>query len=120
MSGAQTTGRPPVLFTPGFSPPQKSGVRTRQGDCGWGLPPAVIGRSSAPHTMAAVRVVVTGGAGFIGSHVVDALLARGDEVHVLDNLASGRRENVDDAATFHEADIRGDSDRVFDEVQPEA
>jgi len=70
--------------------------------------------------MAAVRVVVTGGAGFIGSHVVDALLARGDDVHVLDNLATGRRENVDDAATFHEADIRKDSDRVFAEVQPEA
>jgi UDP-glucose 4-epimerase len=67
-----------------------------------------------------VRVVVTGGAGFIGSHVVDALLARGDEVHVLDNLASGRREHVDEAATLHEADIRTDSDRVFDEVRPEA
>jgi UDP-glucose 4-epimerase len=67
-----------------------------------------------------VRVVVTGGAGFIGSHVVDALLARGDDVHVLDNLASGKRENLDDAATLHKADIRGDTDRVFDEVQPEA
>jgi UDP-glucose 4-epimerase len=67
-----------------------------------------------------VRVVVTGGAGFIGSHVVDALLARGDEVHVLDNLSNGKRENVDDAATLHTADIRSDADRVFDEVQPEA
>jgi UDP-glucose 4-epimerase len=67
-----------------------------------------------------VRVLVTGGAGFIGSHVVEALLARGDEVHVLDNLASGRREHVDDAATLHEADIRSDSERVFDAVRPEA
>jgi UDP-glucose 4-epimerase len=67
-----------------------------------------------------VRVVVTGGAGFIGSHVVDALLARGDDVHVLDNLSNGRRENVDDAATLHEADIRTDSDGVFDDVRPEA
>ena len=41
-----------------------------------------------------MRAVVTGGAGFIGSHVVDALLARGDEVHVVDNLATGRRENL--------------------------
>jgi UDP-glucose 4-epimerase len=74
----------------------------------------------AARTIAAVRVVVTGGAGFIGSHVVDALLARGDDVHVLDNLTNGRRENVDDAATFHEADIREDSGRVFSEVEPEA
>jgi UDP-glucose 4-epimerase len=41
-------------------------------------------------------------------------------VHVLDNLATGRRENVDDAATLHEADIRQGSDHVFAEVQPEA
>jgi UDP-glucose 4-epimerase len=67
-----------------------------------------------------VRVVVTGGAGFIGSHVVDALLERGDEVHVLDNLSTGRRENVPREATLHEADIRTDSSRVFAEVQPEA
>jgi len=67
-----------------------------------------------------VRVVVTGGAGFIGSHVVEALLARGDEVHVLDNLASGRREHIAEGATLHEADIRSDSDRVFEEVRPEA
>ena len=41
-----------------------------------------------------MRAIVTGGAGFIGSHVVDALLARGDEVHVLDDLSKGKRENV--------------------------
>jgi UDP-glucose 4-epimerase len=70
--------------------------------------------------MAAVRVVVTGGAGFIGSHVVDALLARGDEVHVFDNLSSGRREHVDPKASLREGDIRTDSDRVFDEVGPDA
>ena len=40
-----------------------------------------------------MRAAVTGGAGFIGSHVVDALVARGDEVHVVDNFATGRREN---------------------------
>jgi UDP-glucose 4-epimerase len=70
--------------------------------------------------MAAVRVVVTGGAGFIGSHVVEALLARGDEVHVLDNLATGKRENVPDGARLHEADIRTDAARVFAEARPEA
>jgi UDP-glucose 4-epimerase len=66
-----------------------------------------------------VRAIVTGGAGFIGSHVVDALLARGDEVHVLDNLATGRRENVAAGAAFHEADIRTDAHTVFDAVEPE-
>ena len=65
-------------------------------------------------------MVVTGGAGFIGSHVVEALLARGDEVHALDNLTTGKRENVPDGATLHEADIRTDSERVFDEARPDA
>jgi UDP-glucose 4-epimerase len=51
------------------------------------------------------RVVVTGGAGFIGSHLADALVARGDDVHVVDNLATGRRDQVPEAATFHELDV---------------
>jgi UDP-glucose 4-epimerase len=67
-----------------------------------------------------MRALVTGGAGFIGSHVVEALLARGDEVHVLDNLATGRREHVPAAATLHEADIRSDGASVFDAVHPDA
>jgi UDP-glucose 4-epimerase len=53
-----------------------------------------------------VRAVVTGGAGFIGSHVVDALLARGDEVTVVDDLSTGRREFVDPRARLVEHDIR--------------
>src|SRR5271154_2961860 len=40
------------------------------------------------------RIVVTGGAGFVGSHLCDALIARGDRVVVLDNLVTGRRENL--------------------------
>ena len=66
-----------------------------------------------------MRAVVTGGAGFIGSHTVDALLARGDEVHVVDNLATGRRENLDDAAALHEHDIREPLDDLFAELRPE-
>ena len=61
---------------------------------------------------------MTGGAGFIGSNLVDALLARGDDVTVVDNLASGKRENVNGDATFVERDIReelefGGADVVF-------
>jgi UDP-glucose 4-epimerase len=66
-----------------------------------------------------MRAVVTGGAGFIGSHVVEALLARGDEVHVLDDLSKGKPENLAAGAELHEADIR-DPDAVFDEVRPES
>ena len=52
-----------------------------------------------------MRALVTGGAGFIGSNLVDALLERGDEVSVVDNLSTGRRDNLAAAAAFHEADI---------------
>src|SRR5438874_13145955 len=50
--------------------------------------------------------VVTGGAGFIGSNLVDALVGRGDEVVVVDDLSSGKREFVNPDATFLEADMR--------------
>jgi UDP-glucose 4-epimerase len=57
-----------------------------------------------------MKALVTGGAGFIGSNLVDALVARGDEVTVVDNLATGRRENLEDAlqkgTTLEEIDIR--------------
>src|SRR4051812_42340797 len=52
-----------------------------------------------------MRALVTGGAGFIGSNLVDALLARGDDVSVIDDLSTGRRENLAAGATFHEASI---------------
>jgi len=64
-----------------------------------------------------MRCLVTGGAGFIGSNLVDALLARGDEVTVVDNLSTGRRENLDGAlakgAKLAELDIR-DAEAVAD------
>jgi UDP-glucose 4-epimerase len=57
-----------------------------------------------------MRALVTGGAGFIGSNLVDALLARGDDVAVIDDLSTGKRENLASAigsgAVLHEADIR--------------
>jgi UDP-glucose 4-epimerase len=65
-----------------------------------------------------MRALVTGGAGFIGSHVVDALVARGDEVHVVDDLSKGRPERVACGARLHVADIR-DPDAAFDEARPE-
>jgi UDP-glucose 4-epimerase len=71
-------------------------------------------------TIRRVRAIVTGGAGFIGSHVTGALLARGDEVTVLDNFASGRRENVAAEARLAEVDIRTDAlDGAFDDARPE-
>jgi UDP-glucose 4-epimerase len=57
-----------------------------------------------------VRAVVTGGAGFIGSNLVDRLVERGDDVVVVDNLATGKREFVNDRAEFREEDVRGDLD----------
>jgi UDP-glucose 4-epimerase len=70
--------------------------------------------------MLRVRALVTGGAGFIGSHIVDALLSRGDEVVVVDSLVTGKRENVPAAADLRVQDIREPLDALFDEVRPEA
>jgi UDP-glucose 4-epimerase len=67
-----------------------------------------------------VRAIVTGGAGFIGSHIVDALLARGDEVHVIDNLTTGKRENLVDGAVLHERDVREPLADLFADLRPEA
>jgi UDP-glucose 4-epimerase len=71
------------------------------------------------------RYLVTGGAGFIGSHVVDALVARGDQVTVVDNLSSGRRSNlaaaVEGGAVLHGADVRdaGALAEIFAAAGPE-
>ena len=54
-----------------------------------------------------MKVLVTGGAGFIGSHVADGLVAAGREVRVLDNFSSGRRENLSGAALEAEV-VEGD------------
>ena len=56
-----------------------------------------------------MRILVTGGAGFIGSHVTDALVDSGHEVHVLDDLSGGFAENLNPAAQFHRLDIRSEA-----------
>ena len=66
-----------------------------------------------------MRSIVTGGAGFIGSHLADELLARGDEVHVVDDLSNGRRENVAAGATLHEQDVRESLDAIAAAVEPD-
>ena len=69
-----------------------------------------------------MRALVTGGAGFIGSHLVDALLERGDHVAVVDDLSTGRRERVADGASLHVADIAEPEAiaGVMAETRPEA
>jgi len=73
-----------------------------------------------------MRTLVTGGSGFIGSNIVDGLLARGDEVTVIDDLSTGRRENLDGAlaagAELVEGDIRDQAALVAlaERVRPEA
>ena len=67
-----------------------------------------------------MRAIVTGGAGFIGSHVVDALVARGDDVAVVDSLVHGSDANVSSGAELHVRDIREPLDDLFDAVRPQA
>jgi UDP-glucose 4-epimerase len=63
------------------------------------------------------KILVTGGAGFIGSHIADAFLQRGDDVWIVDDLSSGKRSNIPDGARFHELDIRDPAlEHVFKEA----
>lgn len=68
-----------------------------------------------------MKILLTGGAGFIGSNLADAYLADGHEVAVVDNLATGFRENVPAAARFYSCDICDDAAlaRAFDEFRPD-
>ncbi len=67
-----------------------------------------------------MRVLLTGGAGFIGSHVTDHLLSRGHEVAVVDDLSSGKKENIPEGASFHELDVRTGCTDLYEEFRPEA
>ena len=68
-----------------------------------------------------MNILVTGGAGFIGSNVVDALLDLGHSVFVVDNLSTGKKENINPNAVFYEVDIthKEKLEDVFKEAQPE-
>jgi UDP-glucose 4-epimerase len=68
-----------------------------------------------------MRVLVTGGAGFIGSHLSDALLARGDEVTVVDDLSRGRPARLDDQVTLHKLSVTdaGSLAALVKQIKPE-
>lgn len=66
------------------------------------------------------KVLVTGGAGFIGSHLVDKLIEQGHQVVVIDNLSTGRKENLNPRAKFYELDICDSKiSQIFQEEKPE-
>ncbi|MGB9856415.1 MAG: SDR family NAD(P)-dependent oxidoreductase, partial [Caldisericum exile] len=68
-----------------------------------------------------MKILVTGGAGFIGSNVVDAFVENGFEVAVLDNLSTGKKENLNTKAKFYNVDLRDKNalEKVFKEFKPE-
>ena len=68
-----------------------------------------------------MKILITGGAGFIGSHIVDALVAKGNEVAVIDNLSTGKEENINPEARFFHVDVTDFEalEEVFVEMKPE-
>jgi len=67
-----------------------------------------------------IRILVTGGAGFIGSHIVDALVLRGHRVVVIDNLSRGKKENINSRARFYKIDIRDkELENIFKKERPQ-
>ncbi len=61
-----------------------------------------------------MNILVTGGAGFIASHIVDAFIENGHNVTIIDNLTTGREENINPEAKFYKVDIRDDLTKIFE------
>ena len=67
-----------------------------------------------------MKIIVTGGAGFIGSNIVDAYLERGHEVHIFDDLSTGQKANLNAKATLHELDIAApEAARRIEQIKPD-
>lgn len=67
-----------------------------------------------------MRILISGGAGFIGSHVAEILLGRHHQVAIVDDLSSGKRENIPEGVHLYEMDIRSGCEEVFEGFEPEA
>ena len=66
-----------------------------------------------------MNCIVTGGAGFIGSHLVDALIEEGHIVGIIDDMSNGAMENINSKAKFYLRDIRDELDDIFEEIKPD-
>ncbi len=67
-----------------------------------------------------MKIIVTGGAGFIGSNIVDAYLERGHEVHIFDDLSTGQTADLNAKATLHQLDIADkEAARRLEQIKPE-
>ena len=79
-------------------------------------------KSIIPKVKIKMKILVTGGAGFIGSHIADKLISKGQDVVIIDNLSTGFEYNINPAAKFIKADIKdfGTIEKIFMEESPEA
>ena len=67
-----------------------------------------------------MKILITGGAGFIGSNVADRFIELGHEVVIVDNLSSGYRKNINPKAKFYEIDIRAaELEKIFEKEKPD-